>query len=93
MNLEVTFRHMDHTESIDSKIREKLAHFAEKHFSKNAIIKWTCLVEHNEHLAQVHITDKGMEFHAKAGSPNMYKTIDEAIKKLESQVSSKKHLH
>lgn len=88
MNIEITFRHMDHTESIDEKIRQKLEKFGNKHFSANAAVKWTCIVEHDEHLASVHVSDRGHEFHVKAGSDNMYKTIDQVISKLESQIES-----
>jgi putative sigma-54 modulation protein len=79
---------MDHTESIDEKIRQKLEKFGRKHLSKNAKVNWTCLVEHNEHIASVHVTDKGHDIHVKAASDNMYKTIDEVITKLEAQIES-----
>lgn len=88
MNLEITFRHMEHTESIDEKIRQKLERLARKHLSDNATVKWTCLVEHDEHVASVHVTDKGRDIHVKAGSDSMYKTIDQVITKLEAQVQS-----
>lgn len=91
MNIEITFRHMDHTESIDQRIREKLQKFARKHFSQNAMVNWTCLVEHGEHVASVNVKDKGHDFHVKASSDNMYKTIDQIINKLESQIESQGH--
>jgi len=86
MNLEITLRHMEHTESIDKKIREKIEKFAKKHLSSNAIIKWTGWVENQDHLASVHAVDKGHEYFAKAKTESMYKTIDQAVHKLEAQV-------
>lgn len=91
MNLEITFRHMEHTESIDSKIREKLQKFGERHLSSTANAKWTGWVEHNEHYATLHVTDRGHEFFVKAKTDNMYKTIDQVITKLESQLSHASH--
>lgn len=88
MNLEITFRHMEHTESIDEKIRQKLEKFGRKHLSGNAVVKWTCIVEHNEHAASVHVSDRGHEMHVKASSDSMYKTIDQVISKLEAQIES-----
>lgn len=87
MDLKITFRHMDHTESIDQMIKEKIKRFSDKHLTQNASIQWTCLVEHDEHQSSVHVKDKSHEFHVRASSDNMYKTIDQAIHKLSAQVS------
>lgn len=86
MNLEISFRHMEHTESIDERIREKVEKFAKKHFSNNATLKWTAWVESQDHFASVHAVDKGHEYFAKANTESMYKTIDQTIHKLEAQV-------
>lgn len=91
MNLEITFRHMEHTDSIDQKIREKMEKFASKHLTPNANIQWTCLVEHHDHMASVHVKDKGHDFHVKASAESMYKTIDQVLTKLVSQVETQNH--
>lgn len=88
MKIKITFRHMDHTESIDDRIRQKLEKYGKKHLSENADVSWTCLVEHDEHIALVNVLDGKKDFHIKASSDNMYKTIDLAIQKLESQIKS-----
>jgi len=87
MNLEITFRHMEHTESIDAKIREKMGKFGEHHLSSAANLNWTGWVEHHEHYANLHVKDHGHEFFVKAQSDNMYKTIDKVVTKLEAQLS------
>jgi putative sigma-54 modulation protein len=91
MNLKITFRHMEHTKSIDGRIREKLEKLVKKHFSLNANVDWTCLVEHDQHIASVNIVDHGHDFHAKASSDNMYKTIDQVIGKIEKQIEGQEH--
>ena len=91
MNLEITFRHMEHTESIDSKIRHKVEKFGQRHLSKAAIVKWTGWVEHQEHIATLHVMDRGHEFFVKAKSDNLYKTLDQVISKLESQLGHADH--
>ncbi len=91
MNLEISFRHMDHTESIDERIRDKVDNFAKKHLSQEARVQWTCMVEHGAHESKVHIMDRGHDFHVKASSDNMYKTIDQAMEKLGSQLENKGH--
>ncbi len=91
MNLEITLRHMEHTESIDSKIRQKIEKFGQRHLSGNAVVKWTGWVEHNDHIANLHVMDKGHEFFVKSQSENMYKTLDQVISKLEGQVGRLDH--
>jgi len=91
MNLEITFRHMDHTESIDEKIRDKVNKFSQKHLNSNSKVHWTCVVEHNSHISSVNVTDNGNQFHVKAESENMYKTIDQVIEKLEAQIVHHRH--
>ena len=49
MNLEIAFRHMEHTDSIDSKIRHKVEKFGQRHLSQAAIVKWTGWVEHQDY--------------------------------------------
>lgn len=91
MSLEISFRHLDHTESIDEKIREKITRLQSRHFSETATFKWTSWVENHEHITSFHAYDKGKEYFVKASSDNLYKTIDMAIKKMESQVEHHGH--
>ncbi len=76
---------MDHSESVDEMIKEKLTTIDNKHLGPTAKVQWTSWVEHKEHYATAHILDSGHEFFVKADSDNMYKTIDLVIKKLESR--------
>lgn len=82
---------MDHTESIDEKIREKVNKFSQKHLEPNSKVHWTCLVEHNAHISSVNVTNNGQQYHVKAEADNMYKTIDQIIDKLEAQLVAHKH--
>lgn len=91
MNLEITFRHMEHTESIDDKIRQKIEKFGSRHLSPGANVKWTGWVENQDHIATLHVTDRGHEFHVKGSADSMYKTLDQVISKLESQLSHASH--
>jgi putative sigma-54 modulation protein len=90
MNLDISFRHLEHTEAIDDKIRAKLDRVSKK-FSGNAHFKWTSWIEHNEHISTLHANDNGKEFFVKASSDNLYKTIDQVIHKMESQLEHHSH--
>lgn len=91
MKFEISFRHLEHTESIDAKIRKKVLNFADKHLSSSSNIEWSSWVEHNEHVSTFHARDKGKEYYVKAKADNLYKTIDLAIQKMESQFQHKNH--
>ena len=90
MNLEISLRHLEHTEAIDEKIKSKMQKMVRRHFSDNASFKWTSWVEHEEHYSTLLAHDKGKEFFVKAHADNLYKTIDMAVQKMESQVG---HAH
>ena len=89
VNIEITFRHLEHTESIDDKIREKVNKLTKRHFSDNANLHWTSWVEHDEHFTTFRINDNGKEYFVKASADNLYKTIDMVIHKMEAQIGHK----
>jgi putative sigma-54 modulation protein len=91
MNLEISFRHLDHTESIDTRIRDKVEKMQRRHFTDGATFKWTSWIEHEDHYTTLHAHDKGKEFFVKAKADSLYKTIDMAIHKMEAQFEHHNH--
>ena len=91
MNLEISFRHLEHTDSIDGRIREKIERIQKKHFTADASFKWTSWVEHKDHITTLHAYDKGKEYFVKASASNLYKTIDLVIHKIEGQFNHQNH--
>ncbi len=91
MNLEISFRHLDHTESIDDRIRVKMEKMSRRHFSESASFKWTSWLENDDHITTLHAHDKGKEFFVKASADNLYKTIDMVVHKMESQIEHHNH--
>lgn len=86
MNLDITFRHLDHTPALDTKIRDKVTRVAKK-LGPTAQFHWTSWLEHDSHISTLSVKDGGKDFFAKATSEDLYKTIDIAIKKLENQLA------
>lgn len=85
MNLNITFRHMDHTPALDQLIREKSEKFA-RWLGPQASVKWTCWAEGVQHFAEVSIHFGDRDFFAKAQSEDMYKSIDMTINKIQNQL-------
>ena len=85
MNLDITFRHLEHTPALDEKIREKLTRVSKK-LGAAANYHWTSWVENESHISTLAIKDGAKDFFAKASSEDLYKTIDLTIKKIENQL-------
>lgn len=86
MNLNITFRHMDHTPALDNVIRDKSAKF-EKWFGQAASVKWTCWKEGVDFCSEVTIQSGQHEYFAKAHDNDLYKTFDHIVHKIQNQVN------
>ena len=90
MEVLIEFRHLEHTPSIDLAIREKSEKISTLFGDNQGKIEWKCWVEHKEHVSDVLVTHRGKQFFAKTSSDDMYKSIDQVLKKLEHQISKTK---
>ncbi|HXH73600.1 MAG TPA: ribosome-associated translation inhibitor RaiA [Bacteriovoracaceae bacterium] len=84
MNVNITFRHMDHTPALDAIIRDKSEKFS-KWFGPAAEVSWTCWREGLNHCSEVFIYSGAQEFFAKAHTDDMYKTFDLVVSKIKNQ--------
>lgn len=87
----ISFKHIDHTESLDEKIRQKSKKI-EKYFEGNTEVHWTCTVKDGCHAADVKVIGPHFEYKATGRSDVMYKSLDVAIAKIEKQVKKKKEI-
>ena len=86
MNLNITFRHMDHTPALDQVIREKSEKFT-KWFGSQVNVQWTCWLEGIEHCSEVTVKAGQENYFAKAHADDMYKTFDLVIHKIQNQMA------
>jgi putative sigma-54 modulation protein len=89
MNVTITFLHLDHTEALDQRIKEKTLKL-EKLFESDTTIKWTCYVKEGQHYAELAVAGTSLHHHAIAHTDNLYKTIDLVVDKLFKQVNKHK---
>ena len=85
MKCVISFRNMEHTPSLDERIKDK-SNRLEKFLDNNAELSWTCWTEHNSQFAELKINDGKRHFVAKADSPDLYKSLDLVIGKIENQI-------
>lgn len=88
MKTNITFRNLEHTPSLDEKIKEK-SQKLQKFLKEDCEVSWTCWTEKDNQFAEVKIKSGKDNFIAKADSDNLYKTLDIVISKLENQISHK----
>ena len=97
MKLTIAFKHLEHTPSLDERIREKTQKL-EKYLEGNIHVKWTCYSNEGQQYSEIDLIGAHMEFHAKAKADTLYKTIDMVVDKVERQLIKKKqkwknHIH
>ncbi len=85
MNVNITFRHMEHTPALDEMIREKSAKF-NKWLGPQSNVHWTCWTEGINHCSEVTIHSGHQEFFAKAQADDLYKTFDLVVHKIQNQL-------
>jgi len=88
MNINIVYRHLESTESIEEKIREKAAKL-EKYFHKDVEVNWTCGVDGKVHFSHVKLNAGHESFYAEAEADNLYKTFDIAMQSMVAQLSKK----
>jgi len=85
MNIDITFRHMEHTVALDQMIREKSVKFS-KWFGPSAQVHWICWMEGIDHCSEVSIHAGADKYFAKAHSDDLYKTFDLIVHKIQNQI-------
>ena len=85
MTINITFRHMEHTEALDSMIREKSEKFS-KWFGPNVDVKWTCWTEGTDQCSEVVVHSGHQEYFAKAHAEDLYKSFDMVVHKIQNQM-------
>ncbi len=85
MNVSITFRHMDHTPTLDQTIREKSEKF-KKWFSNITTVHWTCWVDGTDHCSEVTLHAGPQAYFAKAHADDLYKTFDLIVTKIKNQL-------
>jgi putative sigma-54 modulation protein len=90
MKIYSSFKHLEHTPSLDEKIQEK-SHKLEKYFEGNFDVHWTCYIrDDGKHGADIRVHGPSFEYFASSYSESLYKTFDQVINKIERQLFKKK---
>ncbi len=89
MKLNINFDSIESTQAIKEKI-EKKSQKLKKFFDGSFDVNWTCSVDKAGHHSKVHVIYKGITVNADSTKDDLYKTLDDAVTKLEKQLSKHK---
>ncbi|MBY0471329.1 ribosome-associated translation inhibitor RaiA [bacterium] len=97
MNLNMSFKHLEPTESIKAYTSDKSEKLS-KYFRGKISVTWNFAVEKQSQIAHVHLVGNHMDYFGEAESSDLYASIDLAIDKVEKQLRKHKeivkdHLH
>ena len=85
MQVTITFRGMESTESLKSYVKERIEHI-EKYFDRAVEAHAVLSLERYLHHADITIQAGSYLLRGKVKSEDMYKSIDEAVDKIEKQL-------
>jgi putative sigma-54 modulation protein len=89
MNLKVTGKNFEITDSIKNYLTEKITQ-TEDRLYKNTSIHFNLFVDKNRHMAEAIIKQKGLTTRAKDQTRNLYLTLDNVLEKIEKQLRKHK---
>lgn len=89
MNITVTFRHVDASDSIRARATEKIAKL-QKFLRQPMTARVTVSLEKLLHLVEARISSGGERYEAHEATEDMYASIDKVLDKLERQIRGTK---
>ena len=89
MNLTLTGRNFEVTDSIKNYLNKKIAKIADR-LDENASIHFSFYVNKNHHIAEATIKQNGLTTRAKDKTRDLYLTLDNILGKVEKQLRKHK---
>ncbi|MCL2326153.1 MAG: ribosome-associated translation inhibitor RaiA [Proteobacteria bacterium] len=86
MQIDVSFRHMEPSDTLRDYADEKLRRVIRKHIRDDFDAQITLSVEKFRHIAKILLSYKGISIKCEEQSEDMYQSIDLALDKLERQI-------
>lgn len=86
MQIEISFRHMEPSETLREYADEKVRRVIRKHIRDDFDAQITLSVEKFRHIAKLHLSYKGIAIKCDESSEDMYQSIDLALDKFERQI-------
>lgn len=97
MTLNVSFKHMDSSNSLKAYAQEKSDRLS-KYFKGKITVSWNFTIEKQFRVSHCHLVGNNMDYFAETSTEDFYSSIDETVEKIEKQLRRHKeivkdHLH
>ncbi|MDR2192769.1 MAG: ribosome-associated translation inhibitor RaiA [Endomicrobium sp.] len=92
MQINITARHLQLTEAINSYVRKKVSKTGKFYDGDGVWAHVILSVEKNRQITEINFHDGKLTFRAKEQSPDLYASIDLSIDKLEKQLKKRKEI-
>jgi len=97
MNLNISFKHMDPSDSLKAFIEEK-SETLKKYFHGRISITWNLSIEKQNRIAHCHLVGNNMDYFGEGMTEDFKASVDVALEKIEKQIRKhkeivKNHLH
>ena len=90
INLTVTFRHTEPTESLKQHASEKISASVKKYVKNHAEVNIILSVEKRDHMAEVTLKAKDFDITSKATTEDLYSAIDKLAHTFDVQLRKQK---
>ena len=91
MEIQITFKHVDHSESLKNYAVEK-SEKLNRYLHGKLHLVWTFDKEGGDFTAHVHVTGNHIDFFAESRANEAYATVDMVIAKIEKQIKKHKEI-
>jgi len=91
MLVQLSFKHLEPTESLKNYAREKTGRL-EKYFHGKIHVDWHFKTERQNTVARCHLRGNHMDYMAEAATSDPYASIDLAVERMEKQLKKHKEI-
>ena len=89
MNLTFTYRHLDSSLALETRLREQMAKIGSM-LPPKVDVHCIMSVEGHRNIAEINLTGSHLDLSAHESTDDMYKSLDAAVKHLERQIKKQK---
>lgn len=91
MNLNVSFKHMDPSDSLKTFIHEKSSTLT-KYFQGKISVTWNLTIEKQNRVAHCRLVGNNMDYFGEGSTEDFKASIDQALEKIEKQIRKHKEI-
>ena len=89
MKVTISFKNINHTRSLDGKIKEKSEKLG-KFLEGKTNLKWSCHFDDGHYYTEVSLIGPKFEYHSHSSADNIYKSMELAYQKIQKQLQKRK---